>query len=138
MKPLHVVCCAALLLTTAFGYGQELGMNSETPELRAVAAAKIHWKTMEANLGEVARNEPQNVSFAFTNTGATPLVLTSVKASCGCTVTDYPKAAIAPGESAEITATFKGAKPGAFSKSIRVASNAEAGVQTLLLKGTVL
>ena len=35
--------------------------------------------------------------FMFTNTGGKPLIINKVKASCGCTATDYTKSPVPPG-----------------------------------------
>ena len=45
-------------------------------------------------------------TFAFTNTGNVPLVISDSRSTCGCTVTDYPKTPIAPGESSKIKVNF--------------------------------
>jgi hypothetical protein len=45
----------------------------------------------------------------FTNTGSTPLVISNVRGSCGCTVTDYTKEPIAPGKTGNVKATFNAA-----------------------------
>jgi hypothetical protein len=44
--------------------------------------------------------------FEFTNTGIKPLVITSVKGTCGCTAPEYPKNPILPGEKGVITITY--------------------------------
>src|SRR4051812_23548529 len=66
----------------------------------------IKWKNAEINLGEVVQNKPVIIDFEFTNTGETPVLITSVQASCGCTSSNYSKTPILPGESTKITATF--------------------------------
>ena len=59
--------------------------------------------------------------FEFTNNGTEPVVLKSVRASCGCTTPNWPKAPIAPGVTNKISVTYNPqGRPGVFSKSITV------------------
>lgn len=59
----------------------------------------------------------------FTNTGATPLTITFIKPSCGCTVPEWPKEPIAPGKSAEIKVKYEITRIGIISKTITVTTN---------------
>jgi hypothetical protein len=62
--------------------------------------------------------------FEFTNTGDKDLLVTTVKASCGCTATDYTKSAVAPGQKGYIEASYNPYnRPGSFNKNIRVTTN---------------
>jgi hypothetical protein len=76
--------------------------------------------------------------FRFTNSGDGPLVISSVKASCGCTVTDYSKDPIAPGTEGYVKATYNAAKAGVFTKSVTVNANANESVVQLIIKGEVV
>ncbi len=76
--------------------------------------------------------------FVVTNTGTEPLVITSAKASCGCTVPSFPKEPIAPGESATITVKYDTKRPGSINKSIKITSNAvNAAEKVIYIKGQV-
>lgn len=51
--------------------------------------------------------ESENLySFQFTNTGNEPLEISNAKGSCGCTVPNWPKEPIMPGQSANIDVKF--------------------------------
>ena len=76
--------------------------------------------------------------FKFTNTGDAPLVISSVQASCGCTVAEYSKEPIAPGAQGFVKATYNAAKVGVFTKSVTVNANAENNVVQLVIKGEVV
>ncbi len=89
------------------------------------------------SFGEIAQNVPVEHKFELENSGNEPLILTEVKASCGCTATEWTKAPIAPGEKAFVTATFNAKKVGKFNKSITVFSNSEDNLK-LSFNGTVL
>ena len=54
------------------------------------------------NFGEIRQGKPVTTTFEFTNTGAAPLLISSVKTSCGCTASNWTKDAIQPGESCNL------------------------------------
>lgn len=77
-------------------------------------------------------------SFNFTNTGKTPLIITNVATSCGCTTPEWPKAPILPGKKGSIKVTFDPLnRPGPIDKNITVSSNASKPLVVLMLKGFV-
>ena len=100
--------------------------------------ALFHWSRVTHDFGRIQQGKPVMTEFGFTNTGELPLVINNAKGSCGCTGVDYPKAAILPGQSGTIKATFNAAAVGAFNKTVTVESNAEGGTQVLYVKGEVL
>lgn len=79
-------------------------------------------------------------SFKFTNTGDKLLVIHQAIASCGCTVPQYPKEPIKPGESGEIIVTYdgEGKFPGHFRKSITIRTNAKQEIVRLYVEGDML
>lgn len=82
-----------------------------------------------------------NVShvFEFTNKGDAPLVVTQVKASCGCTTPEWTKSPVAPGKKGTIKVTYSTAnRPGMFSKLITVTSNDTVSKVVLTIKGEVI
>lgn len=81
----------------------------------------------------------QTYKFEFVNTGNEALYLTNVKASCGCTATDYTKEPVQPGAKGFVTATYnpKG-RPGKFNKSITVTSNEFQPTSVLRISGEVI
>lgn len=100
--------------------------------------AMITFSETEKDLGKIQHQQPVEVAFEFTNNGSDPLQITEVKTSCGCTASDWPKQAVAPGEKATIKATYNAAALGAFTKTVTVFSNAEQATTVLKLKGEVI
>jgi hypothetical protein len=98
----------------------------------------IDFDKREFLFGNVEEGEIVKGGFIIENKGTADLILTSVKASCGCTVPMYTKEPIKPGESGEIEFSFntKG-RAGTQSKSITVKSNAEKETEILRIKGVV-
>lgn len=108
--------------------------------LTAVAQqkAEITFEEKSHDFGNITEGEKAKHKFVFTNTGDAKLVLTNVKASCGCTTPEWPKEPILPGEKGHITAVYNSkGRPGKFHKSISVTSNAGNGVQVIYIKGVV-
>lgn len=63
--------------------------------------------------------------YYFTNTGNAPLKLHSVKPTCGCTIAEYPKYEIKPGQRDSIKVTFDTKdRPGYNAKGVNIVSNA--------------
>ena len=82
---------------------------------------------------------PATHVFKIKNEGETPLVITKVVASCGCTTPDWTKEPIAKGSTGEIKVTYDPTnRPGAFTKTISVYSNGKTGSYILTIKGQVI
>ena len=94
------------------------------------------FNTDSHDFGTIAEGPAGEYEFEFKNTGKEPLTIETVQASCGCTTPSYSKEPIAPGKTGKIKASYNTVgRPGAFTKSITVTSNA--GVKVLTIKGTV-
>lgn len=98
----------------------------------------VEWANTVHDFGEITQNNPVTHTFKVTNTGEEPLKITNVKASCGCTATDYTKEAIPPGGEGFVQARYNAAAPGVFNKSVTVTYNAANQRELLRLKGTVV
>ena len=84
------------------------------------AASKIKFSEKEFDFGTVPQGKPVTHEFEFTNTGAEPVVLENVKASCGCTTPTWTKEPVMPGKKGSIKAQYNMAREGSFRKSITV------------------
>ena len=81
-----------------------------------------------------------NVShkFEFTNNGTAPLIVQSVRPSCGCTSTGWTKDPVKPGETGFVTAVYNPKnRPGKFNKSLTIVSNANPAQMRIYIKGNV-
>lgn len=78
------------------------------------------------DFGRLSAGESVSYSFHFRNTGNADLIISNCSATCGCTVADFPKGRIAPGEDGYVTVTFKSAgKSGQQFQEVTVVSNAQ-------------
>ena len=100
----------------------------------------VKFETESHDFGEIQEKEgPVSYVFKYTNTGSTPLVLTQVQASCGCTTPEWTRKPLRQGESGEVKVTYNPAnRPGTFTKTITVMSNAEKPTTVLRISGKVL
>ncbi|MCQ2076172.1 MAG: DUF1573 domain-containing protein [Bacteroidaceae bacterium] len=99
---------------------------------------EIKFEKTTIDLGTFSQDTPiQKCVFKFKNVGNAPLIINYVHPSCGCTGAEYPKDAIAPGESGEIVVTYDGSgkMPGNFSKYVQVFSNCKDDLTRIFIKG---
>ena len=106
----------------------------------AQEGAKIEFKDTTIDYGKIENGSDGVRKFKFTNIGDAPLVITSVKSTCGCTVPTKPVGAIAPGETGFIDVEYDTKRTGFIRKTITVNSNAvnvKDGISYLKIKGTI-
>lgn len=104
------------------------------------AQAKISFDKLTYNFGTFSENTPvQKCTFTFTNDGDKPLIINQAVASCGCTVPQYTKTPVKPGEKGTITITYngKGKFPGHFKKTITVRTNGVPEMTRLYIEGVM-
>ncbi len=99
--------------------------------------AAFKWDKTLHEFGNIMQNKPVTASFKFTNTSNMPLIISNARGTCGCTGVKYPTEPIAPGESADISATFNAAAVGDFHKTVTVTANIIEGSAVLHIKGKV-
>lgn len=88
--------------------------------------------------GTVRAGEVVEHDFHFSNTGTQPLLITSARSTCGCTVSEYPKEAIGPGGTGTIRVRFDTRnKVGHQRKPVNITANTYPSVQTIYLDGQV-
>ncbi len=102
----------------------------------------LSFETLVYDFGNIAWSQPKNndgkCEFKFTNTGDEPLIITGVRADCGCTTPKYTQEPILPGETGSISVQYDNSRPGYFSKGITVTSNANPQSVRLTIKGNVI
>ena len=98
---------------------------------------EFKFKSESHDFGTIAYNKPVSHEFAFTNAGKSPIIISEVAPSCGCSVADFSKTPVKPGESGKIKVTYNAATKGPFTKSFIVKSNTKTPVKTLTIKGNV-
>ncbi len=108
--------------------------------MSAQAQAKIKFDKVSHDFGTFSeKDNVQKCTFTFTNEGDKPLVVNQAVASCGCTVPQYTKTPVKPGEQGTITVTYngRGRFPGHFKKTITVRTNGDPEMTRLYIQGNM-
>jgi hypothetical protein len=104
-----------------------------TAEITTIAFDEVDYK-----FGEIAMGDKAVHRFTFKNTGNAPLIIESVKPSCSCTVGDYTKEPVAPGESGFVETSMEAKNVGVFQKSATVTVNTDPRNHILSFSGEVV
>ncbi len=91
------------------------------------------------DFGDITQGEKVEHTFVFTNEGTSPLIISNVAVTCGCTATNWPKEPIAPGQTSELKISFNSTgKMGKQNSVVRVYSNASEPIEKVSLISNVL
>lgn len=114
------------IIVSNFVYGQGKG--------------KLEFIKSDHDFGEIQEDDgPAIYEFEFTNKGSAPLVISYVKASCGCTTPGWSKEPVLPGEKGFVKAQYNPRnRPGNFRKSLTITTNGEPSVVHAYIRGKVL
>lgn len=117
---------------------KKLEIAKERDAVIGLGAPEITFEETVHEFGTVNEGDVIEDAFVFENTGKTDLVITNAKASCGCTVPDWTREPIKPGDKGEVKFKFDTrGKPNKQSKTITLTTNTEKGRETLTIKGFV-
>lgn len=98
----------------------------------------MKFEITEHDFGVINEGDKVETIFKFKNEGDSELLLINAEASCGCTVPEYPKTPIKPGETAELKVSFdSNGKPGQQQKTVTITTNTVAGSEKINIKATV-
>ena len=98
----------------------------------------IEFSYLDVDFGTIEQGEEIMVAFDFKNTGDAPLIIYKVEPSCGCTVSQYPRSPVNPGEKAQIKLIFSSAGYSGYQiKTAKVFTNTKDSIITLTIHGVV-
>ena len=134
MKQLSIF--TLIFLCSAITFAQQ--PNQSPLVSGAKKTALLTWTTGTSHdFGTVKLNDIVSFTFEFINTGKEPVTIVKAEPSCSCTVPDYTKEPILPGEKGILKATFTAHKPGMIDKTIAVMTDRKDTV-VLKLSGEVV
>jgi hypothetical protein len=138
MTPRSFLMSAAVIFFASCGSADPSADIEAAREGGSKQLTTVHWIDSVRNYGKIIEGQKLAVSFRFKNTGDKPLVIESVHPACGCTVADYPKQPLKPGEEGEITGEFNSeGREGQQHKEITVTTNTPEHTQNLIFEVTV-
>lgn len=142
MKKLFISAIAAMMLAACTGKSESTAETNTVDAAKggvlAADAPKVKFEQEIYDFGTIQQGEKVSYSFKFKNEGKTPLVISNVSATCGCTTPETPNAPIKPGEEGNIKVVFDSAgKSGMQDKVITITSNANPEASQLHLVGEV-
>jgi hypothetical protein len=100
--------------------------------------AEINFEKDVHDYGNIKQGANGTYEFKFKNSGKEPLIISMARGSCGCTVPEWPKEPIKPGESATIKVSYDTKRVGPINKTVTITSNAKNDpTKVLTIKGNV-
>ncbi len=117
---------------------ENLELAKERDKEIKIGGPKLKFDKTEHDFGVINEGEIVETVFSFTNTGKSELIIASAKGSCGCTVPEWPKEPIMPGEEGQIKVKFNSdKKPNLQQKQITLVTNTDQGKEILKIKAQV-
>lgn len=101
-------------------------------------APQMSFESTTVDYGEIERGAERVRTVSFTNTGDAPLIITNARGSCGCTVPNWPKDPIMPGETSELSINYDTNRLGNINRTIRVTTNEGGDPHVILIRGKVV
>lgn len=99
----------------------------------------IKFNETEHDFGTIKDGDKPETVFKITNEGKADLIIINAQGSCGCTVPEWPKEPIKPGETVDMKVTFDSTnKPGQQQKTVTLTTNTKEGSEKVTIKANVL
>lgn len=123
-----ILLIATLFLAMPFVYSQVENPN----------APQMNFKKTTHDFGTINEGGNGICDFSFTNSGKEPLIIVSVKSSCGCTIPEYPQKPILPGQTDIIKVKYDTQRQGPINRTVTIESNSKNSPVVLSITGNVV
>ena len=91
------------------------------------------------DFGTISQGEKVKHTYFFKNKGKSPLIIHSAQGSCGCTIPEWPKEPVQPGEEGKIEVSFNSEyKSGHQEKMVTILANTKPTKTFLKITGEVV
>jgi len=105
---------------------------------RAETQTTMEFESTDLDFGNIKEGASVTKIYKFKNSGKRRLLIEKVEGSCGCTVAEWPRYPVEPGQQAEIKVVFNSlGKRGTQDKMISVIANTEPAKTILRIRGNV-
>lgn len=111
--------------------------TTSKPAATTTADPGYKFNTLEHDYGTIAKGSEPYCEFQLTNTSKEPLVIQEAHGSCGCTVPEYPKEPIKPGQTVTIKVRYDTNRVGPFEKQVTVTFQGKDTPAVLKIHGKV-
>jgi len=136
---LALISCNDNKNKTGGEYNIDNPADADNPNGTGGGTPVISFVEKEFNFGTVIQGEKVIHNFVFENTGDGNLIISNVKASCGCTVPKWTKEPIKPGEKGNIEIKFDSSnRDGKQTKTAKVYTNTSPNVTELVIRCEVI
>lgn len=132
---LGIFACSSLTINAQTA---SVSATSSQPTQNPATQAEIKFDQELHDFGTIPFGGNGTYEFKFKNIGKEPLIISNAQGSCGCTVPTYPQnVPIKPGETQVIKVTYDTKRPGNFTKTVTIHSNAKTPEKVITIKGVV-
>ena len=139
MKKILLLLAVSGMLFSACHTGANGGKTDSAKGPVMPNGPKFKFENDTHDFGKIKQGDKVTYKFNFANVGKSPLIISNVVATCGCTQPEWPKSPIKPGEGGQITVTYNSAgHTGLQDKMITITANTDTAQSTLHLVGEVL
>jgi len=124
----------SMLTLGLFSCGNDAKTEAQIGQYTVIETQEGH------NAGTVAKGEVVEFDIEIKNVGDYPLVIADIAAACACTVSEYEKNPIAPGEKTVIQSSIHTDETGkgVIRKPITVVANTRPANTVIMLQATVI
>ncbi|MBO7595457.1 MAG: DUF1573 domain-containing protein [Bacteroidales bacterium] len=139
MKHLIYIVAAMLMVAacTSAPQGNQTAEQQQSTD-SIVKKGSFKFDTTVFNFGNILEGEQVSTEFSYLNTGKADIIISKIETSCGCTVPEYDKDPVKPGNRGSIRVRFdSNGKSGTQYKTIRIFSNSEEDIFELVITGEV-
>jgi hypothetical protein len=136
MKKLLFSVAVLTFASTVFAQTTPVPVAPAVPKATIESVAKFTSETID--FGKIRQGTPTKGTFILTNISTAPIIIEQANPTCGCTISDYTKAPIAPGQTGVINATYNAANAGHFEKHLTVKLAGIDEIKSIVFTGEVL
>ena len=136
----HLIYIAVIAIMAVACQSAPTGNQQQSEQTIADTTKKgsFLFDTTVFDFGTILQGEQVSTEFKFTNTGDADLIISKIETSCGCTVPEYDKDPVKPGERGSVRVRFdSNGKSGTQYKTIRIFSNSKEEIFELVVTGEV-
>jgi hypothetical protein len=118
---------------------QENVTKAAERDAQTIVYPSVTFDKVAHDFGEIQNGTPVETVFTYINSGQSPLVVTDIKSTCGCTVPQgWSREPLAPGASSQFTVKFNGKGANKVSKTITLTTNTESGREQVRISAFIV